>query len=488
MDRAIYRPGQVIQFKGITLSSNGSEVKPLIDKTTTVQLFDANGQEVSKLSLKTNAFGTFSGTFIAPTGGLNGIIRIGNESGSHSFRMEEYKRPKFEVTVNQPKEQYRVNDTVSVSGTAMSYAGMPLDGAEIKYRVTRTARFPYRWLCWGWMPQSQPKQVAFGTATANASGVFNVTFQAQPDPSVKAVYKPVFNYQIETDVTDQSGEMQTGTANVSIGYHSLDVNMDIPSTIEKNELDEYTVSATNLSGESQNAEVTVDVWKLIPNERILRKRKWQSPDQFYLKQAEYEQQFPNDAYTDEGDFQTWKKEKNVLRSVVKTVESNEVNFSSISNNEQGYYLVELTGKDAFGTEVIQKQYYNLVDAESKTLPFTATSWFYALKDKYEPGQTLEFLVGSPYALVDFLIEIEVKEKGFNTNKLIYAKKVSAAGTQQKISIPVTEEWRGNAQIHVTAIQNNELLSWSKTISVPYTNKQLDVKLETFREEMSPDDK
>ncbi|HAP70798.1 MAG TPA: hypothetical protein DCR04_13945, partial [Flavobacteriales bacterium] len=488
LDRAIYRPGQVIQFKGITLSSNGSEVKPLIDKTTTVQLFDANGQEVSKLSLKTNAFGTFSGTFIAPTGGLNGIIRIGNESGSHSFRMEEYKRPKFEVTVNQPKEQYRVNDTVSVSGTAMSYAGMPLDGAEIKYRVTRTARFPYRWLCWGWMPQSQPKQVAFGTATANASGVFNVTFQAQPDPSVKAVYKPVFNYQIETDVTDQSGEMQTGTANVSIGYHSLDVNMDIPSTIEKNELDEYTVSATNLSGESQNAEVTVDVWKLIPNERILRKRKWQSPDQFYLKQAEYEQQFPNDAYTDEGDFQTWKKEKNVLRSVVKTVESNEVNFSSISNNEQGYYLVELTGKDAFGTEVIQKQYYNLVDAESKTLPFTATSWFYALKDKYEPGQTLEFLVGSSYALVDFLIEIEVKEKGFNTNKLIYAKKVSAAGTQQKISIPVTEEWRGNAQIHVTAIQNNELLSWSKTISVPYTNKQLDVKLETFREEMSPDDK
>ena len=153
LDRAIYRPGQTIHFKGIMLSSNGKDVKTLTDMGTTVKLFDANGQEVSELKLKSNDFGTFSGTFIAPTGGLNGMIRISNENGSHSFRLEEYKRPKFEVTVNQPKEQYRVSDTVLVSGTAMSYSGVPLDAAEVKYRVTRTARFPYRWLCWGWMPQ-----------------------------------------------------------------------------------------------------------------------------------------------------------------------------------------------------------------------------------------------------------------------------------------------------------------------------------------------
>ena len=157
--------------RALCFRAMAKEVKVLTDKNTTVKLFDANGQEVSQLSLKSNGFGTFSGTFIAPSGGLNGMIRIGNENGS-SFRLEEYKRPKFEVTVNQPKEQYRVSDTVLVSGTAMSYSGIPLDAAEVKYRVTRTARFPYRWLCWGWMPQSQPKQVAFGTATTDASGVF----------------------------------------------------------------------------------------------------------------------------------------------------------------------------------------------------------------------------------------------------------------------------------------------------------------------------
>lgn len=487
LDRAIYRPGQTIHFKGIILSNNGSEVKTLIDKNTTVQLFDANGQEVSKLDLKTNAFGTFSGTFIAPTGGLNGYLSMGNESGSHSFRMEEYKRPKFEVKVDQPKAQYLVNDTVQVSGTAISYSGVPLDGAEVKYRVTRTARFPYPWRCWGWFPQSQPKQVAFGTATADASGVFKVQFTAQPDPLIKSEYGPVFSYQIEADVTDQSGEMQTGSTSVSVGYHSLNIDIDIPAIIERYELGRYKVSATNLSGEPQAADVSVDVWMLKPNDRILRNRMWQTPDQFYLTEIDHKRLFRNEPYADEKDFHTWERHKNMFHAVLKTEKDKDVSFASLNALGQGYYMVELTAKDAFGTEVVQRAYYCLTEADAKLPPYYTTAWFHALKDKYEPGETAEILVGSSYAFVDFLIEVEIKDKGYSMNKLVFSKEISCTGTQQKIQIPVTEDWRGNAQIHVTAVRNNELLSWSKSITVPYTNKQLDVKLETFRKEMAPDD-
>ncbi|MBP9151624.1 MAG: hypothetical protein KBF73_05015 [Flavobacteriales bacterium] len=488
LDRAIYRPGQVIHFKGIILSSNGSEVKSLAEKNTTVRLFDTNGQEVSQLSLKTNSFGTFSGTFIAPTGGLNGYISINNESGSHSFRMEEYKRPKFEVKVDQPKGQFRVNDTVSVSGTALSYSGVPLDGAEVKYRITRTARFPYPWLCWGWFPQSQPKQVAFGTATSDASGVFKIEFIAQPDPLIKANYKPVFSYQIEVDVTDQSGEMQTGSATISVGYHSLNIDIELPEIIERYDLARYNVSATNLSGEAQAADVSVDVWKLKPNDRILRNRMWQKPDQFYLSETDHKRMFRNETYKDEDDFRTWEKEKNMFHAVLKTATDKDVSLAPLNGLGQGYYMVELTAKDAFGTEVIQKAYYCLTEKDAKLPPYFTTAWFHALKDKYELGETLEILVGSSYAFVDFKIEVEIKDKGFSTNKLVFSKDITCTGIQQKIDIPVTEAWRGNAQVHITAVRNNELLSWSQTISVPYTNKQLDVKLETFRKEMAPDDK
>ena len=487
LDRAIYLPGQTIHFKGLMLRSNGSEVEAIANKETTVQLFDANGQEVATLKLKTNEFGSFASTFIAPTGGLNGYIRIGNETGSHSFRMEEYKRPKFEVTVDNPKGQYQVNDTVQVTGTAMSYSGVPLNGSEVKYRVTRTARFPYPWLCWGWFPRSNPKQVAFGTAISDASGVFEIEFQAQPDPLVQAKYKPVFQYNVEVDIADASGEMQTGSGSISVGYHSLNLDIDMPAVIEHNDLKKYAVSATNLSGEKQDAKVTVKVWTLKPNERILRDRKWSDPDQFYLSEIDHKRLFRNDPYKQEGDYKTWEKNKNMLDAVVHTDKESEVNLQPLKFLEQGCYLVELIANDAFGTEVIQRSYYEMID-ESKTVPphFT-TAWFHSLKDSYEPGETLEFLIGSSYAFVDFLIEVEIKDKGMSTNKLVHTQKVTVTGTQQKISIPVTEQWRGNAQIHVSAIRNNELLTWDKSISVPYTNKQLDVTLETFRKEMSPDD-
>lgn len=487
LDRAIYRPGQTIHFKGIMLRSNGNEVETVTDRNTTVKLYDANGQEVSSLQLKSNIFGTFSGTFIAPTGGLNGQIRIGNESGSHSFRMEEYKRPKFEVTVNRPTEQFRINDTVSVSGTAMSYSGIPLDGAEVKYRVTRTARFPFPWLCWGWFPRSEPKQVAFGTAVSDENGVFKIDFEAQADPLVQSKYRPVFSYNIEVDVTDRSGEMQTGNASVSVGYHALNLSIDLPAIIDRDDLKEYTVSATNLSGEKQEAKVTVKVWMLKQNDRILRKRLWQQPDQFLLSKNDFKRKFHNDSYKNEGDFRTWEKDRNMLDTKFNTENVSTVSLEPFNTLPQGYYLVELTSQDAFGTEVTQRAHFNMIGRHEKVPPIATTAWFHLLKDTYEPGDELELLVGSSYAFVDFLLEVEVKDEGARSNKIIYTETVSVTGTQQRIVIPVTEAWRGNANIHISAVRNNEQLSWSKTISVPYTNKQLDVKLETFRKEMTPDD-
>ncbi len=488
LDRAIYRPGQTVQFKGLMLRSNGTDTEVMTDEKTTVQLYDANGQEVAKLNLKTNEFGTFSGTFIAPTGGLNGSIRIANENGSHSFRMEEYKRPKFEVKVDRPKGQFQVNEMVEIEGAAMSYSGVPLADANVKYRVTRTTSYPYRWLCWGWYPRTNPKTIILGSTTTDATGVFKIEFQAHPDPSVQAKYKPVFQYKVQVDVTDQTGEMQSGSGAVAVGYHALNLDAEIPDVIERNDLGKYAVTATNLSGEPQPAKVAIDVWKLKPNERILRDRMWQTPDQFYLTETDHKRLLRNEPYNNENDFRTWERDKNMYHGVLNTEKESEVNIEPLKNLGQGYYMVELTANDAFGTEVKQRKYYVLVDNEKSVPPYFTTAWFHTIKDAYEPGETLELLVGSSYAFVDFLIEVEVKDKGRITNKLIHEERVTVTGKQKKISIPVTEEWRGDARISVTAIRNNEFLSWEKAISVPYTNKELEVSLETFRKEMAPDDK
>ena len=487
LDRAIYRPGQTIHFKGIMLRSDGQKAECVANASTTVRLHDANGQEVSSLQLASNSYGTFSGTFIAPTGGLNGYISIQNETGSHSFRMEEYKRPKFEVTLDAPTDQFRVGDTVAVVGLAKSYSGVPLTGAEVKYRVTRSARFPYPWRCWGWFPRSNPKQVAFGTATTDASGAFTVTFEAQPDPLVGAKFFPVFSYTIEADVTDNSGEMQTGSSSVSVGYHALDLSITLPEMIEREDLKSYPIAATNLSGKPQTADVAVKVWRLKPNERILRNRLWEQPDTVVLSESEHWKLFPKDAYRNEKDPNTWEKGAEIYSATLKTNDTSALDLSSLKSEYGGKYMIELTAKDAFGTEVKQRQVFSIINQEAAKPTLATTAWFHALKETHQPGDVLELLIASSYPDVRILVEVEVKERGFNTNKLIYSELITLNNAQKRIAIPVTEEWRGNAQVQITAVRNSELLSWSHSVSVPFTNKELDLKLETFRKEMSPDD-
>jgi uncharacterized protein YfaS (alpha-2-macroglobulin family) len=487
LDRAIYRPGQTIHFKGISLRSNGKDVERIANANTTVRLFDANGQETASLDLRTNTFGTFSGTFIAPTSGLNGFISIGNEHGSHSFRMEEYKRPKFEVSLDAPKEQFRVGNTVAVIGLAKSYAGVPLAGAEVKYRVTRSARFPYPWRCWGWFPQSNPKQVAYGTATTDASGAFTVRFEAQPDPLLRPTYFPVFSYAIEADVTDLSGEMQTGSSSVSIGFHALDLNIGLPEIMDKEEVKSAIISSTNLSGEKQATDVSVTVWRLKANERILRNRPWEKPDTMLLTEAEHWKLFPNDPYRNESDPATWQKGEKLLETRLNTGKDGQLDLSALKTKAVGRYLVELTATDAFGKEVKQQQQFLLMDKKATTPALATTAWFHPLKAAYQPGEQLELLIATSYTDVRFRVEVEVKEKGYSTNKLIFSEVITMSNAQRLLSIPVTEEWRGNAEVHITAVRNNELLSWTHLVNVPFTNKELDVKLETFRKEMSPDD-
>ena len=119
-------------------------------ESTIVTFRDVNSQEVAHQTFTTNDFGSFNGSFVAPQGVLSGQMSISNGSGSASFQVEEYKRPTFEVTFNPLEGNYRLNDSLTVTGKAMAYAGNNIDGAMVKYRVVRSVHFPYydRW----WYP------------------------------------------------------------------------------------------------------------------------------------------------------------------------------------------------------------------------------------------------------------------------------------------------------------------------------------------------
>ncbi|MDP4939547.1 MAG: hypothetical protein NWR21_09560, partial [Verrucomicrobiales bacterium] len=129
-------------------------------------------------------------------------MRIEEGNGAVSISMEEYKRPKFQVTLNAPKIAARLGEIVSVTGKAESYAGAAIDGAEVHWRVTREARWPawLRWCGWFYPPTDQgAKEIANGIAKTGADGSFEIRFTAEPDASVEEKAEPSFDFTLHAD-------------------------------------------------------------------------------------------------------------------------------------------------------------------------------------------------------------------------------------------------------------------------------------------------
>ena len=140
---------------------------------------------VEKLELRTNEYGTFEGAFTAPMGVLTGQMFVRNPTGSKYFSVEEYKRPKFEVKFDPVEGSFKLNDKVKVSGNAKAYAGSNIDGAEVRYRVTRRASFPW-WFGWwrGGYSGNNAMEILNGTTTTDENGNYEIEFEAIPDKSI----------------------------------------------------------------------------------------------------------------------------------------------------------------------------------------------------------------------------------------------------------------------------------------------------------------
>ncbi len=226
-DRAIYRPGQTIYFKGIILEKTGNEFKIKPNHKSSIEFFDANYQKVSELQLVSNEYGTINGSFTAPQGGLNGRMTIKSKTGSVSIQVEEYKRPKFEVVFNPVEGSYKLNEVVNVKGIAKAFAGNNISSADVKYRVVRETRFPWRFDFWGWFPDQPKLEITNGISKTDDNGFFSIDFTAIPDYTTPQRFKPVFHYTVYADVTDINGETQSSSTTVRVSYTALEISLDI---------------------------------------------------------------------------------------------------------------------------------------------------------------------------------------------------------------------------------------------------------------------
>ena len=255
-DRAIYRPGQTVHAAVIVYATdNGYEHKTIEGKTLTLTLRDANYKVVSEQKVTTDRFGTCAADFTLPTGLLNGQFTLQTVNGTCRLRVEEYKRPTFEVKFPEVNQHYEDGDTVQVKATARSFAGVPVQNAKVHYTVVR--RRAWWWLSYNsyWNQgyigiSSADEEVASGDTMTDGSGTFTVDMPMTLPPSL---YPQFYNFVCTADVTDQAGETHQAQLSLPLGNRKTAFSVDLPDKVLAEDAPKMTFHQRNAAGIDINA-------------------------------------------------------------------------------------------------------------------------------------------------------------------------------------------------------------------------------------------
>ncbi|MEP6735494.1 MAG: alpha-2-macroglobulin family protein [Chryseolinea sp.] len=484
LDRAIYRPGQTIYFKGLVVASDGKSSAITPKYSASVSLYDVNNQIKETVQVTTNEYGTYSGSFTAPSTGLTGQMRLQDDgyTGAASFSVEEYKRPKFEVTFDTLKGSVRLNDVVKAHGKAMAYSGAAIDGANVTYKVTREARYPIWWMHrWGNFESAPARQILQGIAKTDVEGKFIIDFSAIPDLSVDKASDPIFNYTISADVTDINGETHSQTTTVAVGYKSLEVGVAVDDVnidnVKANQ--EFHINTTNLAGNFEPATGKIKIQKLKDPGRTFRDRLWAQPDKALYSQSQYYELFPYDLFADEDNKYKWPRSNAVLDTDFNTANSKVLSIKDMKSWKTGEYVLEVSSRDKDGQEVKSETYFTVYSSEAKDLATPQTDYFKMEVSTVELGAKAKFITGSSEKNIHALYEIE------RNGRIVSSQWVKLSNEPKCFEIPVAEQDRGNIFVHYSFIKNGRIYKHDETIVVPFTNKELDITFQTFRDKLLP---
>lgn len=252
-DRSIYRPGQTVHASAISyIVKKGLDASvPGKSMELNFILRDTNWKQVAEQKATTDEYGTASVDFELPKEGKTGLYSISvNGTASEYFRVEEYKRPTFEITFPKVNEKYNWGDTVVVKATAKTYSGVPVQGAKVEYQVTRRNQL------WWWGAGSAGQLVKTDSCVTREDGTFDVEIPLEASLSGKDEadmsdfmrIARFFNFEVSAIVTDISGESHEGVMSLPLGTKPTILTVNLPKRIETDSLKTVTFAYRNASG------------------------------------------------------------------------------------------------------------------------------------------------------------------------------------------------------------------------------------------------
>ena len=491
IDRGIYRPGQIIYFKVINtkLVKDKESVSPGVSQEIT--LVDANDEEISSQKFTTNEFGSYHGSFTLPNGKLNGQFSLEVDSDDLDneprkyFRVEEYKRPKFEVTFEPIKSEYKYGETIEMKGKAMMFSGVALSNATVNYEIKKQN---IRWRYFWWFPRGNDYQNSIlGEVKTNEKGEFTIKIDLKKDETLEGIQ--IDNYQINASVTDINGETQSANENVKVASVSHYIKMDEIKDSFTDEPLKVKVETKNYNDQNLNKSYQVKLSKLQPKERVFRNNfENQIQDLPNFSKAEFVQKFPHDYFNKEE--KEWKTEKVLIENIHQPKDKNQnsnddylkSNILDLGSLNAGNYKLELfniEGKDTIKTEkifeVFDKRF--LTDSQKSFLKVIQ------LKMEYRRNEKAKIFVYSsvPNALVNVYLqngngETQTEQRKFKNGVLEY-----------EVAFPKDERIdQINLQFQLVAF--NDVQTESVNLKIASDKKPLRIETVTFRDKLQPGQK
>ncbi|MBL9127012.1 MAG: hypothetical protein JNL97_05170, partial [Verrucomicrobiales bacterium] len=453
------------------------------DRELVLVFRDANGQEIARRKVRTTDLGSFSGSFDAPRDRLPGRMHLeveGDAGSAASFAVEEYKRPKFQVVLDPPKDAPRLDDVAAWTGRAIAYTGNPIQGAKVVWRVHRETRFPEPWFRFrvGPIPGFDADQeIAHGTAETTADGSFALRFRALADPLALEADEPLFRFRIHADVTDATGETRSADHAVSIGYAALTASVDVPEWHESSQPVPVAVRTRSPDGTPQPASGTLRVHRLEAPTIVHRAELGHAVPRPFRGGAYASVPGGVPDLPDLSDPAHWALAERVAEQNFRTGDSGSA--TNLVDLPAGVYRVLVETADRFGKKVTARHQLTILAPDAEHLNIKVPYLVNARSWEVEPGQEFVGVWGTGYDSGRAFVEI--RYRGLPLQRFW----TETGRTQQRIRFPVTEDHRGGFTVRVTQVRENRLYHTHRHVEVPWNDKRLKLRWETFRSRLEP---
>lgn len=465
-DRSIYRPGQTVYFKGIFTEEIGNKITPIPNKKTEVKFYSTQGKIIKSLHLTSNEYGSISGSFNCPQSGLNGRMRISDGKGNANIRMEDYKRPKFEVKIDYPKEEYGLNEEIIINGNAKYYAGIGVQGGIVKYKVTRSAYMPGRWTYW---PKMKTTNISAGKTSCNEKGEFDISFHSLAPPNSKDAFW--YTYTISTEVTDLSGETHIASKDINIGSRTILLESNLPEIIDITKAKDILLKAQSPNSQKIETQVKFKLEKLLSPKNLSYLNNWET-DTVLISQEDLIENFPE--LKNDNKIETFEIDAIVLERTLNTKIDSIIPKSIFKSLSNGAYKMTLSAKDKNGKKVEKVAFTKIFSSEGNKLPYPMNELFQVKNTKVLVGDSIKYSFGSSYKNIKYYYQLShnntVIEKGWkNLNDEL-----------EHFTIPVIENHRGGLSVQIFYMKENNFRSFIQYFLVPFENKELDIQLISSR--------